>query len=54
MVYVGLVNGKWRTKSKVANGVTTYEIFYVVVVCNGHETEPRTTEILGINAWPGK
>ena len=47
VVYAGLVNGKWRVRSRMANGVTVDEIFDAVVVCNGHDTEPRTAEIPG-------
>ena len=54
MIYAGLVNGKWRVRSRMENGVIADETFYVVVVCNGHNTKPRTAEILGIDAWSGK
>ena len=54
VIYAGLVNGKWRVRSRMENGVIADETFYVVVVCNGHNTKPRTAEILGIDAWSGK
>ncbi|CAN6300829.1 unnamed protein product [Urochloa humidicola] len=30
------------------------EYYDAVVVCNGHYTEPRIADILGVDAWPGK
>ncbi|OWM88389.1 hypothetical protein CDL15_Pgr003801 [Punica granatum] len=52
-------NCKWRVKSRkkssgTCSGDEEDEIFDAVVVCNGHYTEPRVAEILGIEAWPGK
>ncbi|CBI31893.3 unnamed protein product, partial [Vitis vinifera] len=57
VVYAGLFeDGKWKVRSRQENGVAVDvdEIFDALVVCNGHYTEPRTAEIPGIDAWPGK
>ncbi|KAJ9706848.1 hypothetical protein PVL29_002021 [Vitis rotundifolia] len=57
VVYAGLVeDGKWKVRSRRGNGVAddVDEVFDALVVCNGHYTEPRTAEIPGIDAWPGK
>ncbi|KAL6315608.1 hypothetical protein AAG906_002780 [Vitis piasezkii] len=44
----------WRVRSRMENGVIADETFYVVVVCNGHNTGPHLAEILGIDAWSGR
>ncbi|KAI7733636.1 hypothetical protein M8C21_028579 [Ambrosia artemisiifolia] len=37
------------------NGVSSVEVFDAVVVCNGHNTQPRiATDIPGIETWSGK
>ncbi|CAI9771539.1 unnamed protein product [Fraxinus pennsylvanica] len=54
--YVGMVEGsKWMVKStNKNNGDNHDEIYDVVVVCNGHYSEPRLAEIPGIDKWSGK
>ncbi|XP_047319577.1 flavin-containing monooxygenase FMO GS-OX-like 4 isoform X2 [Impatiens glandulifera] len=52
--YVGQVeDGKWNVKSRTGRE-NMDEIYDAVVICNGHYTEPRSADITGIEAWPGK
>ncbi|KAK4751753.1 hypothetical protein SAY87_020551 [Trapa incisa] len=58
--------GRWRVKSRKTTttktdgidwsggGEESDEVFDAVVVCNGHNTEPRIAECPGIQRWPGK
>ncbi|KAK4803715.1 hypothetical protein SAY86_003532 [Trapa natans] len=58
--------GCWRVKSRKTrttkkDGIDwsggceeSDEVFDAVVVCNGHNTEPRIAECPGIQRWPGK
>ncbi|KAK4795229.1 hypothetical protein SAY86_013223 [Trapa natans] len=58
-------SGRWKVKSRKTTTATdkincsgggeeSDEAFEAVVVCNGHNTEPRIAEIPGIQRWPGK
>ncbi|KAL9246812.1 hypothetical protein vseg_020303 [Gypsophila vaccaria] len=54
VLFVGLEGGrKWKVKSKRKDGDELDETYDAVVVCNGHNTEPRIAEIPGIEDWPG-
>ncbi|XP_051121504.1 flavin-containing monooxygenase FMO GS-OX-like 2 [Andrographis paniculata] len=48
---------KWLVSSRMRDGGdddVDREVFDAVVVCVGHNTEPRIAEIPGIEVWPGK
>ncbi|CAN6460764.1 unnamed protein product [Victoria cruziana] len=50
-------DGRWLIRSRKVNGeeaVEVSEVFDAVVVCSGHNTEPRIAEIPGIDRWPGE
>ncbi|KAI9076613.1 hypothetical protein K1719_041378 [Acacia pycnantha] len=46
--------GKWKVTSKRRSGDGVDEIYDALVVCNGHFTQPRISDIPGIKVWPGK
>ncbi|KAI9076498.1 hypothetical protein K1719_041484 [Acacia pycnantha] len=45
--------GKWKVTSKRRSGDGVDEIYDALVVCNGHFTQPRISDIPGIKVWPG-
>ncbi|KAG8391631.1 hypothetical protein BUALT_Bualt01G0207400 [Buddleja alternifolia] len=50
---VGLRNDEWVVGLRT-QGRSSEEIFDAVVVCNGHNTQPRLAHLPGIERWPGK
>ncbi|KAL9246811.1 hypothetical protein vseg_020302 [Gypsophila vaccaria] len=54
VLFVGPIeDGKWRVKSRQKNTDELDETYDAVVVCNGHNTEPKIADIPGIEDWPG-
>ncbi|KAL3536992.1 hypothetical protein ACH5RR_000358 [Cinchona calisaya] len=46
---------EWMVESRLNGGLNcSEEIFEAVVVCNGHNTQPRVADLPGINNWKGK
>ncbi|XP_027155891.1 flavin-containing monooxygenase FMO GS-OX5-like [Coffea eugenioides] len=45
---------QWVVESRSNGGLISEEPFEAVVVCNGHNTQPRVAELPGINNWKGK
>ncbi|KAF5207773.1 Flavin-containing monooxygenase fmo gs-ox-like [Thalictrum thalictroides] len=47
--------GNWVVRSRRKDrNVEDYEVYNVVVVCNGHYTVPRVAEFPGSDVWPGE
>ncbi|KAK9689230.1 hypothetical protein RND81_09G044900 [Saponaria officinalis] len=54
VLYVGLErDGQWKVKSRRNHTDELDETFDAVVVCSGHNTEPRIADIPGVEVWPG-
>ncbi|KAK9716421.1 hypothetical protein RND81_06G231800 [Saponaria officinalis] len=54
VLFVGLEkDGKWTVKSRRKNTDELEETFDAVVICCGHNTEPRIADIPDVEVWPG-
>ncbi|GMP42878.1 hypothetical protein CsSME_00012469 [Camellia sinensis var. sinensis] len=50
---VDLRNDEWVVESRTSES-NREEVFEAVVVCNGHNTQPRLANLPGIEKWPGE
>ncbi|CAL5381469.1 unnamed protein product [Camellia sinensis] len=50
---VDLRNDEWVVESRTSES-SREEVFEAVVVCNGHNTQPRLANLPGIEKWPGE